>query len=117
IGKAFHEGAPYSDPRVHVVLDDGRAFLQRSHEQYDLVIFALTDSLVKVSDRAELRLENFLYTENSVARAYRLLSPHGDMLFYNFYRYAFVLQKLQQMARDVSGRWPRVIFHDNDFYE
>jgi spermidine synthase len=115
IGRLFHEGAPYSDPRVNVILDDGRAYLERTTNRYDLIIFALTDSLVKVSDRAELRLENFLYSENSVARAYQLLNPHGDLLFYNLYRSPFVPQKIAQMSKDVSGHWPRVIFQVNDF--
>ena len=36
---------PYSDPRVTAHVDDGRAFLERTDEQYDLILFALPDSL------------------------------------------------------------------------
>ena len=41
----MHPDQPYSDPRVTIHVDDWRAFLEQSRDQYDLVIFALPDSL------------------------------------------------------------------------
>ena len=62
---------PYDDPRVTRINDDGRAFLRRRRDQYDLVVFALPDSLTLVSTSANLRLESFLFTSEAFARGPR----------------------------------------------
>ncbi|MGH8925897.1 MAG: spermidine synthase, partial [Acidimicrobiia bacterium] len=45
LGEELHPDRPYADPRVEAVIDDGRAFMQQSPGSYDLIIFALPDSL------------------------------------------------------------------------
>jgi hypothetical protein len=47
-GVQRHPERPYADPRVRVFITDGRAFLQNSDRMYDLVLFALPDSLTLV---------------------------------------------------------------------
>ena len=59
--------SPYQDPRVTRYINDGRAFLRSTDKKYDLVIFALPDSLTLVSTTANLRLESFLFTEQAFA--------------------------------------------------
>ena len=66
IGRDFHPEGVYQDPRVTVHVNDGRAFLNSSNEKYDLVVYALTDSLTLVSSTAGVRLESFLFTEESM---------------------------------------------------
>ena len=58
-------------------IDDGRAFLRKSQERYDLIVFALTDSLRLTSSFAALRLESFLLTEESLRSARAHLSSQG----------------------------------------
>lgn len=115
IGRTSHPAHPYSDPRVTQVVDDARAFMTYTHRKYDVIIFALTDSLVKVSPVAQLRLENYIFTEESVARALSLLKDGGTVFFYNYYRAVWVKGKIQQMARNASGVWPQTIYHAKDF--
>jgi hypothetical protein len=62
IGIRDHPNHPYDDPRVTRIVDDGRAFLRRSTDSYDLVVFALPDSLTLISTAANVRLESFLFT-------------------------------------------------------
>lgn len=115
-GKKHHPGHPYSDQRVRLTIDDGRAFLTRTQRHYDLVILALTDSLVKVSAMSQLRLENFLFTTQTVQRAYELLNPNGTLVFYNYYRSDWLIQKLQDlMVLGTGGEKPRVLLKDGDF--
>lgn len=114
-GKNFHPVGPYQDKRANLIIDDGRAFLARTDQRYDLIIFALTDSLVKVSPMAQLRLENYLFTEEAVKKAYSLLNDGGDLLFYNFYRRRWLVDKLAQMIFNVSGKFPHSIFQRQDF--
>jgi SAM-dependent methyltransferase len=114
LGRRHHPAKPYADPRVNLVIDDGRAFMTRTTRRYDLVIFALTDSLVKVSSMSQLRLENYLFTQESVERAYSLLAPGGDIIFYNYYRYPWLFGKLVEMTRRATGNPPTVLL-DADF--
>jgi hypothetical protein len=108
LGRRHHPARPYQDPRVRLAIDDGRAFMTRATDRYDLVIFALTDSLVKVSAMAQLRLENYLFTVESVQRASRLLTPEGDVLFYNYYRQPWLIEKIARVAHAATGLYPAV---------
>ena len=106
IGRDFHPERPYHDPRVSVHVDDGRAFLRRSTEKYDLIIFALTDSLTLVTNTANVRLESFLYTEESFAAARDHLDEDGVFVMYNWYREPWLVSKLTQMAARVFDAAP-----------
>lgn len=114
IGKKFHPLHPYDDPRVELTIDDGRAFLTRSRDKFDLIVFALTDSVVKVSPMAQLRLENFLFTEESLRRAYALLAEQGDLVLYNAYRRPWLVQRLKALMVRATGKFPRTIFTDGE---
>ena len=67
IGIDQHPNHPYCDPRVSRFINDGRAFLRTTptSTKYDLVIFALPDSLTLVSSQSAIRLESFLFTEEA----------------------------------------------------
>lgn len=115
IGKEIHPLHPYDDPRVHLTIDDGRAFMNRSDAKYDLIVFALTDSVVKVSAMSQLRLENYLFTRESVARAMSLLAPDGSLVLCNFYRQPWLIDKIAGMLREGSGREPAILVSNKDF--
>jgi spermidine synthase len=115
VGRTHHPVKPYSDPRVNLVLDDGRAFMTRTKRSYDLVVFALTDSVVKVSSMSQLRLENYLFTKESIERAHRLLAPGGDIVFYNHYRRAWLKEKIQAMVGAVTGAPAEIVWQEADF--
>jgi SAM-dependent methyltransferase len=111
IGRDFHPDRPYADPRVSVTVDDGRAFLQRSTDRYDLIVFALTDSLTLVTNTANVRLESFLYTTQSLAAARDHLAGDGVFVMYNLYREPWLVAKLDRMAADVFGSEPLLRLH------
>ncbi len=98
LGARFHPNHPYSDPRVKVVINDGRAFLENTTEKYDLIIFALPDSLTLTSSNTSLRLESFLLTQESIAKARSRLTNNGIVVLYNYYREDWLVQKLATMA-------------------
>jgi hypothetical protein len=103
IGRDFHPEGVYLDPRVTVHINDGRAFLNSSREKYDLIIYALTDSLTLVSSTAGVRLESFLFTEESLRAARDHLAPGGMFTMYNLYREPWLIAKLDGMLGDVFG--------------
>ncbi len=114
-GKRHNPNHPYDDPRVRLTIDDGRAFMSRADGRYDLIVFALTDSLVKVSSMSQLRLENYLFTVESVHRACSLLAPGGDLVFYNFYRRPWLREKIEAMVAQATGLDARLVYRWYDF--
>ncbi|MBI5490683.1 MAG: spermidine synthase [Deltaproteobacteria bacterium] len=107
-GRRFHPARPYSDPRVSAHVTDGRAFMQRASGPYDLVIFALPDSLASFSNLSNIRLESFLFTVESFRQAARLLAKDGVLVLYNYYRKTWLVEKLAGMLGRVFGHAPLV---------
>ena len=68
-------------------ITDGRAFLERSTRRYDMILFALPDSLTLVAGQSSLRLESYLFTTRSMETAKATTSqPGGVFAMYNYYR-------------------------------
>ena len=108
IGERDNPDRPYQDPRVRVSVDDGRAVLQNSREKYDLVIFALPDSLTLVSGASQIRLESYLFTEESIRTAREHLTPTGSLTLYNYYREPWLVGRLARTVQDAFGHQPCV---------
>ncbi len=108
LGRKLHPDHPYDDPRVTVHINDGRAFLRHTEGKYDLIIFALTDSLVLTSTHANLRLESFLFTTESMRQAQAHLTDNGLLVLYNYYRQDWSIRKLAGMLETVFGTQPYV---------
>jgi SAM-dependent methyltransferase len=109
LGRDNHPEQPFSDPRVNVHVDDGRSFLRKSTDKFDLIIFALPDSLTLTSQFSSLRLESFLFTEESFKDARARLSPDGAIVLYNYYRQDWLLRKLAGMLETAFGQPPYVV--------
>jgi len=111
IGREDHLDQPFSaTDRVRVHYDDGRSFLKRSDNQkYDLIVYALVDSLVLHSGYSSLRLESFLFTQQAFADAKARLKPGGVFAMYNYYRQGWVIGRLFKMSEQVFGSSPLVI--------
>ena len=113
IGAQFHPNQPYSDPRVTPHINDGRAFLRNTTNKYDLVIFALPDSLTLVSSQSNVRLESFLFTEEAFASVRDHLTDDGIFVLYNYYRDPWLVNKLSSMLGEVFAHQPLVNVYGN----
>jgi len=109
IGVRDNPDRPYSDPRVSRHLDDGRHYLRTTEHKYDLVEYALVDSLVLHSGYANIRLESYLFTEQALIDIKRVLKPEGVFVTYNFFRQGWVVERVAAMAEKVFGCKPLVI--------
>lgn len=98
LGLTLNPDHPYDDPRVNVHIDDGRSFLRNATQKYDLIIFALPDSLTLTSSYSSLRLESFLLTTDAIESARDLLNEDGLVVLYNYYRQDFLVRKLAGMV-------------------
>jgi hypothetical protein len=103
LGRAYHPDRPYDDARVEIRVDDGRSFLRKTGERFDLIVFALPDSLTLTSQFASLRLESFLFTLESFEEARARLTDDGVIVLYNFYRETWLLRKLAAMLEAAFG--------------
>ena len=106
LGKELHPNRPYDDPRVDVHVDDGRAFLERRGKKYDLILFALPDSLTLVAGQSSLRLESYLFTLEAMRGAREHLEPGGVFAMYNYYREKWLVDRLAGTLERAFGRRP-----------
>jgi spermidine synthase len=110
--KFGHQNNPdraYQDPRVASYVDDGRAFLERTDRTYDLILFALPDSLTLVSGASALRLESYLFTREAMESAREHLNPGGAFAMYNFYREPWLVDRLATTLDETFGHPPCVL--------
>ena len=82
---------------------------RRATGTYDLVTYALVDSLVLHSGYSSLRLESFLFTEEAFRDIKAKLKPGGAFVMYNAYRQGWVVGRLAIMAEKVFGTKPIVL--------
>ncbi|MDP9225818.1 MAG: spermidine synthase [Actinomycetota bacterium] len=108
LGKELQPNHPYQDPRVSVYVDDGRAFLERTTTHYNLILFALPDSLTLVSGQSALRLESYLFTTEAMQAAKEHLTPGGVFAMYNYYRQRWLLDRYANTLRQVYSKAPCV---------
>jgi predicted membrane-bound spermidine synthase len=108
LGRLYDPDKPYQDPRVSAIENDGRAYLRSTDKKYDLVIFALPDSLTLVSSQANIRLESFLFTEEAFGSVRDHLKPDGVFVLYNYYREPWLVTKIAGMLGDAFGTQPIV---------
>jgi hypothetical protein len=105
LGRRYHPNHPYQSPRVTVHIDDGRAFVENTHSRYDLIVFALPDSLTLFAGQGVLRLENYLFTKESMQRVRSLLNPGGTFAMYNYYE-GWLRDRYAGTLADVYGHSP-----------
>jgi hypothetical protein len=94
IGEEHHPEQPYQSEFVESIITDGRTFLEDTPQTYDLIVFALPDSLTLVSGQSAVRLESYLFTQEAIRAARDRLNPDGAFAMYNFYRENWLLDRL-----------------------
>jgi spermidine synthase len=109
LGRQDHPDRPYDDPRVTVHVDDGRNFLRHTERQYDLIVYALVDSLALHSGYSNLRLENYLFTHEALDAVRAKLKPGGLLVMYNYFRQGWIIDRLRRTVAEAFGAEPLVL--------
>jgi SAM-dependent methyltransferase len=108
LGRSEHPEHPYDSLAVTTHVTDARAFFKRSTRRYDLVLFGLLDSHTQLSDYSNMRIDNFVYTEESFREAKKLLTDDG-VLFVKFQvDKQWIAQRLIRMLQEIFGKAPLV---------
>jgi hypothetical protein len=71
----------YQDPRVSIVTDEGRSFIRRSGESYDVIQASLVDTWAATAAGAFALTENTLYTIEAFQDYYAHLTERGVLTF------------------------------------
>jgi hypothetical protein len=108
IGEELHPDRPYADPRVQAFVNDGRAFLEQTDATYDLILFALPDSLTLVAGQSSIRLESYLFTLQAIEAARDHLAPGGAFTMYNYYREQWLVDRYAGTLQAAFGQVPCV---------
>jgi SAM-dependent methyltransferase len=114
LGRKYHPEHPYDSPRVSVHVDDARAFFSKTTDKYDLVVFGYLDSHTLFSSFSSLRLDNYVYTVESLQTARRLLKPGGTMVLSFASGPTFVNERLFAMLEAAFGQSPVALYTGYD---
>jgi SAM-dependent methyltransferase len=107
-GKHYHPEHPYDSPRVHMTVNDARAYFKQAKGPYDVIWFAWLDSHTLGSAYNNLRLDHYVYTAESFREVRRLLAADG-IVFINFVaERPWIADRLYALLRDVFGHDPLV---------
>lgn len=74
-------GNLYSRPDVNLFLDEGRNFISRSPDRFDLIILGFVDSWASVSSGGLALSENYLYTTEAFEDYFAHLTDRGALVF------------------------------------
>ena len=108
-------GRPGASPRASVPEPEGHpahrgrpgSTCRTPRKKYNLILFALPDSLTALAGQSSLRLEGYLLTEQSIAEARLHLAPDGTFSMYNYYQ-PFLLARYATTIEQAFGHAPCV---------
>ncbi|MFB3854260.1 MAG: hypothetical protein ACE148_10610 [Vicinamibacterales bacterium] len=91
-----YSGGIYAEPRVRVFVEDGRSFVRRSRERYDVIQASLVDTWAATAAGAYTLTENSLYTVEAFGDYLDHLSASGVL---SITRWVFDGLRLVSLAR------------------
>ncbi len=100
---AFHDysGGVYTHPHVSIVVDDGRSFVRRSSDRYDIVQASLVDTWAATAAGAYTLSENSLYTVEAFTDYLDHLTDTGMV---TITRWVFDGLRLVSLAQEACAR-------------
>ncbi len=105
IGRSLHPEQPYSMPQVRVVNDDARSFFANTQEKYDVISFGLLDSHTTTA-MTNARLDHYVYTKESIARAKDLLADGGIMVLTFEAQKPYIADRISRVLQEIFGQSP-----------
>ncbi|HZC24336.1 MAG TPA: hypothetical protein VE866_13420, partial [Candidatus Binatia bacterium] len=106
LGREYHFEHPYQSPKVHVVLNDARNYIENSRDQFDLIVFSLLDSHTTASHFTNIRIDNYVYTREALHRVKQLLRPDGLLIVKFQVDNPWIAGRLFGLMRDAFGQDP-----------
>lgn len=76
---ADYIGNPYQDPRVKIVYSEGRSYIRRSPEKYDIIQMSGVDTWTALSSGAYVMSESYIYTTDAMREYMQHLTDKGTL--------------------------------------
>jgi SAM-dependent methyltransferase len=103
LGREHHPEQPYADPRVNLIVDDARnAFKKLPPRSYDVLVFGLLDSHTQLGT-SSVRLDNYVFTQESFASAAKLLKPGGTLVLATVTVKTWLMDRFERMLEKACG--------------
>lgn len=108
LGKRLHPEHPYQSEKVHLITNDARNYMRQCQDKYDVIIFGLLDSHTEFSGYSNMRVDNYVYTEQSFRDARKLLNPGGILVLKFEVRppWTWIGQRFYAMLGDIFSHPP-----------
>jgi spermidine synthase len=106
LGQELHFEHPYQSPRVLVVVNDARSYIENSHDHFDLIVFSLLDSHTTTSHFTNIRIDNYVYTREALLRAKQLLKPDGLFVVKFQVDTPWIAGRLYELIQTTFGQTP-----------
>ncbi|MBV9183911.1 MAG: methyltransferase domain-containing protein [Acidobacteria bacterium] len=104
LGRRLHFEHPYDSPSVQTVVQDARSYIQNSRDHFDLIVFSLLDSHTTASHFSNIRIDNFVYTREALARARQLLKADGLFIVKFQVDTPWIVGRLQALMKSTFGQ-------------
>ena len=115
-GKRMHFEHPYDSDKVEVHIDDARAFIQNTRKKYDLVVYSILDSHTTSSYYTNIRLDNYVYTLESMRATRRLLKPDGLFVMSFSSERPWFAGRLRDLITEAFGKPPLLVHNGPEFF-
>jgi spermidine synthase len=96
-----YSGGIYTNPRVHIAIDDGRSFVRRARQKYDVIQASLVDTWAATAAGAYTLTENTLYTVDAFDDYLDHLNEGGIL---TITRWVFDGLRLVSLAQEACAR-------------
>src|SRR5262249_11052123 len=106
LGRDLHFEKPYGAPRVRVIVNDARSYIQNTGDRFDFIVFSLLDSHTTNSYYSNIRTDNYVYTVEALRAARSLLNPDGLMIVKFKVLTPWIAGRLHGLLQTVFGAPP-----------
>ena len=97
----FFSGSILNYPQIHFAVDEGRSFISKSRDQFNIIQSSLVDSFASAFNGAFALMENGLYTTEAWETFLGRLKDNGILTFSHFYfsRKPYMMYRFLALAR------------------
>jgi SAM-dependent methyltransferase len=106
LGSHLHFEKPYLSPKVEVVVDDARNYIENTNARFDMIVFSLLDSHTTSSHFSNIRTDNYVYTVEALEATRRALEPDGVLVLKFQVETPWIAGRLHRLLTETFGREP-----------
>ena len=99
----------YASPKVNMICDDARHFFNKCDKRYDVINFSTLDSHTVAGFGSSVRIDAYVYTKESIAKALSLLNDDGVVVISFATVAPWSKSRLAKTFADAAGYEPMLL--------